>query len=356
MTRRVRLALGTLGALALGLAVPAGALGVAPTAANTSVAHRIVPGPVRVLGPVHGRAAHPGAGLVASTTNLQYGGGVAGHGVITRPAVYLVFWGSQWDPKDPYAAYEQRFFRGLYGAGDDWTSVQRQYCEGVKKDATTCRVKPGTRAPHIIGRPAAGGVVKGVWFDDESLAVPTDIWFQYGDRGLADNVAAEAARAAAHFGNTKVGSNANAVYIVNEPSHFDSPGYGFYCGYHGTVSSPYGTIVYADLPYLTDVENPTHTPVSCGQNMVNKGAAGTYDGVSIVGGHEFIETLTDPYPGYGWLDAAGNETADKCQWLTSGPGAMADLHLATGTFAVQSTWSNKAANGNGGCVVHGGRG
>jgi hypothetical protein len=352
VSRRLRLAVAGLGALALGFCVPAGALSAAGGSGAT-VGRGLVPGPVRVMAPLHRGAAQPDAGLVASTSNLQYGGGVRGHGVITHPAVYLVFWGSQWDRTDPYAAYEQRFFRGLYRTGDDWTTVQRQYCEGVPKGATTCRTKPGARAARIIGRPVGRGVVKGVWYDDKSLAVPTDIWVESGDRGPFDNVAAEAARAAAHFGNTRPGGTANAVYIINEPSHFDSPGYGFYCGYHGTVSSPFGTIVYADLPYLTDIENPTHIPVSCGQNMVNKGAAGTYDGVSIVGGHEFIEMLTDAYPGYGWLDAAGNETADKCQWVTTGPGAMADLHLSTGAFAVQSTWSNKAANGAGGCAVHG---
>jgi hypothetical protein len=31
---------------------------------------------------------------------------------------------------------------------------------------------------------------------------------------------------------------------------------------------------------------------------------------------------------------------------------MDNLHLSTGTFAVQSTWSNAFANGDGGCVTH----
>ena len=33
-------------------------------------------------------------------------------------------------------------------------------------------------------------------------------------------------------------------------------------------------------------------------------------------------------------------------------GAMANLTLSTGTFAVQSTWSNAFNGGNGGCVLH----
>jgi serine protease len=296
-------------------------------------------------------AANAHAGLLPSNSNLAYGGGVHGHGVVRHPAVYLVFWGSQWDRHDPYASYEQRFFRGLYGPGDDWTAVARQYCDGVHSGATRC-----PKGKPAIGSPVRGGVLAGVWFDDAAPTVPDDVWVYYGDNNPAgaDNVAAEATRAAEHFGNTTPARNANAIYLINEPAHFDSPGYGFYCAYHGTVSSPAGTLVYADLPHLTDGENPTHRGLTCGQNAVNAGAAGTYDGVSIVAGHEFMETLTDPYPGAGWLDAAGNESADKCQDVASGPGAPANLHLATGTFAVQSTWSNRAGGGKGGCVLHGG--
>jgi serine protease len=74
--------------------------------------------------------------------------------------------------------------------------------------------------------------------------------------------------------------------------------------------------------------------------------------VSIIAGHEYIETLTDPVVDAGWIDSNSRESADKCEWLTSGPGAMGDLHLSTGTFAVQSTWSDAANNGLGGCVTH----
>ena len=32
---------------------------------------------------------------------------------------------------------------------------------------------------------------------------------------------------------------------------------------------------------------------------------GYFDGFSIVGGHEFAEAETDPYPSSGWADAGG---------------------------------------------------
>jgi serine protease len=191
-----------------------------------------------------------------------------------------------------------------------------------------------------------------VWFDRSAPAVPDDVWLYPGDANPtgSDDVAAEARRAAAHFGNATAARDRDAIYVVNEPAHFASPGYGFYCGYHDSAGASYGPVVYVDLPHVTDLETPAHQPISCGQNAVNRGAAGQYDGVSIVAGHEFAEAVTDPYPGTGWLDAKGNEAADKCQNVSTGPGAPGDLRLATGTFAVQGIWSNVA----GGCRVHGG--
>jgi serine protease len=279
---------------------------------------------------------------------LAYGGGQAGHGVLTQPAVYLVFWGSQWSKTDPYADYERKFFTGLYGRGDDWTLSQNQYCEAVERTAVDC-----PRKAVRVGVPLRRQALKGVWFDDTQLAVPTDAGVKIGPDASGDSVAQEALRAAAHFGNTTSARNRNAIYLINEPSHFNSTEFGtLYCAYHSAVASSIGTVAFAAMPYLTDIENPAHTGLSCGQNYVNKGAAGTYDGVSIVTGHEYLEAVTDPWPATGWVDSHGSETGDKCAWRTSGPGSLDNLHLTTGTFAVQGMWSNLADNGQGECVTH----
>jgi serine protease len=332
----VRLTAAALAVLAGTLAVPAGAV-TAPHA-GAAPAGRLVQGHREIMWPVGHDAPHAAGPANSGTQQLAYGGGFKGHGVQKHPAVYLVFWGSQWNKSDPYADYLQRFFRGLYGRGDDWTALQHEYCDGVKTGAVSCPAKK----PRV-GGPLGGGVLKGVWFDDSTLAVPTDVIVA----GTAiDSVAAEAARAAAHFGNTSAKQNVNAQYVISEPSHFDSLGYGYYCAYHSSVGSSYGELPYTDLPYVTDLG------FDCGQNAVNGGSAGTFDGLSIIAGHEFIETLTDPFPASGWVDGNGEENADKCAWQTTGPGAMADLHLSTGTFAVQGSWSNRANNGNGGCLLH----
>ena len=53
----------------------------------------------------------------------------------------------------------------------------------------------------------------------------------------------------------------------------------------------------------------------------------------------------------GWLDSRGAENGDKCAWISSGQGAASNIHLSTGTFPVQSLWSNAFNGGSGGCVL-----
>ncbi len=48
----------------------------------------------------------------------------------------------------------------------------------------------------------------------------------------------------------------------------------------------------------------------------------------------------------------GLENGDKCAWISPGsPGGAADITLTTGTFAVQSLWSNNLGSG-GGCAIY----
>ncbi len=84
----------------------------------------------------------------------------------------------------------------------------------------------------------------------------------------------------------------------------------------------------------------------------NKPAYGYFNGFSIVGGHEYAETTTDPFPSTGWVDGAGAENGDKCAWISSGQGAAQNVTLSGGaSYPVQSLWSNAFNGGAGGCVV-----
>ena len=96
------------------------------------------------------------------------------------------------------------------------------------------------------------------------------------------------------------------------------------------------------MPYITDAG------ASCGADFNGLGPTA---GITIVGGHEFGETVTDQYPSTGWLDSGGAENGDKCAWISSGQGAAANVALSTGSFAVQSLWSNAFNSNSGGCVL-----
>ncbi len=257
-------------------------------------------------------------------TPMTWGGGA----VQTNPAVYIVYWG--WNGNDPAgeAAYQQSFFSNI--GGGTWPASQTQYCENASGVGTTCTTGP------YAGNP--GGLLKGTWADNTNPIPnsPTDA-----------DIQAEAVRAAAHFGNTTAASNASTQYIVDTPHGNSTSGFNTsWCAYHGMAGSSYGGLSYTDFPYIPDAG------ANCGQNFVNSGSAGALDGVSIVGGHEFAESVTDPNPGYGWTDSVGAETGDKCAWISVGPGAGTDVSAGGTSYAVQSLWSNNDNSGAGGCVTY----
>jgi hypothetical protein len=260
------------------------------------------------------RIFRPAPSRTASGTgNLFYGGGP----VQPAPAVYGVLWGSQWgsDPSGE-AGILRSFFVGVGGSG--WLGTVNQYCQGV--GSTVCAESTNLTAG-------------GAWFDSAASAPshPTQ-----------SQLAAEAARAAAHFGNRSV----NAQYIVATSHNHNSFGFGLeYCAYHSTTSAQGATIAYVYLPYITDAG------ASCGANF---NGLGPNAGITIVAGHELAEAVTDPQPSSGWLDSSGAEIGDKCAWISSGQqGAASNIKLSTGTFPVQSLWSNDFNNGGGGCVISG---
>jgi hypothetical protein len=307
-------AVGVLGVAGLALSVPA----------TTTMAAARSAGGTGAVQQMKVRPAHPHA--AGTSSNLYYHGGVGGVGVETgSDKVYVVWWGSQWNNNDPsgQAAIQQGFFNGVGGSG--WNNSVTQYCEGVATGSTSC--SGGTAATN------PKGVLAGVWYDNSASAPRHPSQSQ---------LAGEAVRAAAHFGNTGAGSNNAVQYVVSTAHGFSSRGFGTqYCAWHSSTSSSYGNIAYTNMPYITDAG------ASCGANFVNSGSAGLTDGITIVGGHEFGETETDIFPNGGWLDSSGAENGDKCAWISSGQGASANITLPTGTFAVQSLWSNASS----GCVL-----
>jgi serine protease len=241
--------------------------------------------------------------------------------------VYLVLWGSQWNNNDQSGeeAILESFLNGV--GGSSWLNSVTQYCQGVPRGTKYCN-----GAGQAAGNPA--GILAGVWYDN-AKAAPT--------RPTQSQLASEAVRAAANFKNTSSASNASAQYIIATASRNNASGFGVqYCAWHSSTSSSYGHIAYTNLPYITDAG------ASCGANFNGLGATA---GITIVEGHELAETISDQFPNGGWLDSSGEENGDKCAWISSGQGASADISLGTGTFPVQSLWSNAFNNRAGGCVV-----
>lgn len=271
--------------------------------------------------------ARPGGGGSGSK-NLSYHGGIGGIGVETTPKVYLVLWGSQWTGNDPSgeAAILESFYGGV--GGSKWLNSVTQYCQGVASGTTTC----GSSAAHA-GNP--NGIYVEVWADS-SAAAPS--------KPRQSDLAAEAVRAAQHFGNTSASSNASVQYVIATATGNSSTGFkSSYCAYHSSTSSAVGNVAYTNLPYMTDAG------AYCGANF---NGLGPKAGITIVGGHELAETITDQFPNGGWLDSGGEENGDKCAWISSGQGASQNVTLTSGaTFPVQSLWSNAFSSGTGGCVV-----
>jgi serine protease len=269
----------------------------------------------------------PPAARPRRSNNLSYHGGVGGIGVETTPKLYVVFWGSQWNGNDPSgeAAILQSFYGGAGGSA--WLNSVTQYCQGVASGTIFCN-----GAGQAAGNQS--NLYAGSWSDNGSAAAshPTQ-----------SQLAAEAVKAAAHFGNTSSSSNASVQYVIATATGNSSSGFGTqYCAWHSSTSSSYGNVAYTNLPYLTDAG------ASCGANFNGLGAKA---GITIVSGHEMAETISDQFPNGGWLDGSGAENGDKCAWISSGQGASANTTFSTGTFPVQSLWSNAFNGGVGGCVL-----
>jgi len=258
-----------------------------------------------------------------SSPNLLYGGG----SIQAQPKVYLVFWGKQWssDPSGE-AGVLQSSLSKLYGSSDTWSTIMNQYCQGAVRSSASCVAAAASAGVTFVSHDSANPVA-GVWFDNGANAPSSP---------SQTNLGTEAITAAAHFGNTAPASNGSTQYVIATAHGASSAGFGSqYCAWHSAVYSSYGTLAFTNLPYITDAG------YSCGANFVNSGTAGLTDGVTIVEGHEYAETVTDPLPGGGWVDAQGSEIGDKCAWIRPGsPGGAVDLQFGTTKFAVQGLWSN----------------
>jgi hypothetical protein len=304
-------------------------------------------GPHKVIYPTvataqNHRAQKAAAGQAAASL-LSFGGGVDGIGVTTgTPKTVLVFWGTQWGTSstgtDGYVHFTgdpqgmaprvQAMLSGLGTGGELWSGTMTQYCQGVATGATSCPAG----ASHV-GFPSGGNL----------LAI-----YQTTSAAPSNASGAQIAQVAVSAAQALNLSTRNIQYVIVSPTGTHPDGFNAplqWCAWHdwngdwGVGSPSQGDVAFTNLPYLTDVG------ASCGSNFVNSGSGGTLDGVTIVEGHEYAETITDQNPAGGWTDASGAENGDKCAWITPNtPGGAGNVSMGTGSFPMQSTWANDSAS------------
>jgi len=361
----------TAAALAIGLFASAGIAHATPvpSSGTPTLGHGLMPTrtsiPANGAGTSNGElrnASGPaGTGTTPGTGLLGYAGGVAGTGVVTgAPKVYLVFWGSQWGVQGTtslngsrYASFAgdpaamapvlEAFYAGLGTNGETWSGIATTYCQSsavatVRVGATSCPAG----ATHIAY--PAGGALAGIWEDAQSTAPAS---------ATQPQLAAEAERAAAHF--SRAGASSGVQFVIvsphgTTPDGFNTPS-GAFCAWHDFTTGPNGvtsdasSVLFTNMPYVPDAG------YACGANYVNPGSQGTLDGVSVIASHEYVETLTDPYIGYGWYNTGYGEAADVCAWMPLSEGGAADLGTSRGDFPVSGVWDNAAHQGSGGCIL-----
>jgi hypothetical protein len=247
-----------------------------------------------------------GSGIWACTEpacDMSWQGGPVQH----SPHVYILLWGPNWTSSDPGYGDVYWMFDSLGQSNDGWSTTTSQYC-----DSSGC--------PSFTG-----SVLQGAWQDSSTPPNPV----------TGSDLAAEANSLVSDLGITDT-ADAQIVVMSQSGTCFSdgfagncgSPGSGSYCAWH----SYSGTVSYTNLPYQLDAQG------ACGENWINSGSAGTYDGFSTVGGHEYAESVTDPQLN-AWYDPAvglSGEIGDKCAWASPN----GDVSLTNGTFAMQSLWSN----------------
>ncbi len=215
---------------------------------------------------------------VSKAILLNYGNGP----VLLAPKMYVIFWGY-----------------GTYGDPQKVAKLLKSYAQhiggsGYNNIYTQYYMKSGTTTENITN---PKGQLGGVW-NDNTNAVPT--------HPTDSQVAAEALLGVAHFGYDPNGS-----YVVATPTGHSSTGFATqWCAYHSATSYQAQLVSYTNLPYMPDGAG------SCGANYITapKDEKAADEGVTIVEGHEYGESVTDPNPPSGWYNGAYGEIGDICAW------------------------------------------
>lgn len=234
---------------------------------------------------------------------MNYGNGP----VLAKPHIYLILWGykAAGDP-DGLAPLLTKWAHD-YG-GSKYGTIATQYYE----------ISGGNKVYPT--NPKANGTV---WTDDTNPepAHASDAQIQ-----------AEAWAAIKMFaGGTP---DPNGAYIVNSSYNHDPQGFlsSGWCAYHGASQSGSSIISYTNEPYMPDAGQ------DCGAGFITapKDETSADEGATIVLGHEYNESVTDPQPITGWYSNQAGEVGDACAWTD----ILNDKFPHRGVFTQQPIYSN----------------
>lgn len=285
------------------------------------VMHAVAPKPP---GSTRGQVSNASNGAPATTGNgpLTYGGGQ----VLLTPKVIPVFWGfdakngvpsATRDP-DGVVPYLISFLDSLQASA--WLGTVNQYFQNNQQ-----------------------------FISDWSLTVANPIFDDSSSPGqpfTTDSPARAYTNSDVHneverlIGSGQIAENSDDIIVVVTPhlaqntdlqaagacaAHFNDQGMSGFNTIHNYT--------FVSLPYVPDLGS------GCGAGAV----AGNLDGVSMLGGHEIAEAITDPYSNY-WANigaetawtAGINEIGDLCAGVT-----QQTQFLGGKFFATQALWSNQ---------------
>lgn len=256
--------------------------------------------------PVYMRTRFSASPNVQPDILLNYSNGP----VLGKPKMYLIFWGFKAN-KDPDKIKPLLISYAKSIGGTPYNNIYTQY------------YGPGT--VYILNPNSQFGGA----FADNTNAIPA--------HPTDSQVAAESLVGVQHFGY-----NANASYVVVTAHNHSTIGFGSsWCAYHSATSTNGQLVSYTNLPYMPDAGG------NCGANFLNpppNDESATDEGVTIVEGHEYGESVTDPNPPSGWYNGQYGEIGDICAWQNIANDTFKNGHV----YTAQPMFSNASQS----CVHH----
>jgi hypothetical protein len=227
--------------------------------------------------------------------------------IIVKPKFYFTFWGyKKFGDAQGVQPLLETYAKNMGGSSHN--DIETQYYQ-VVNSAKTYITNPSNQ-------------YGGSWNDESAIPKrPTDA-----------QIGAESLRAVGHFGY-----DPNGVYFVATAHDHSEVGFvSHWCSYHSFTYYKNKPVPYANLPYIPDAGK------ACGADWIKPPAdeSAKDEGVTILAGHEFGETITDPQPYSAWTGPDG-EVGDQCAWHN-----LANDPFGTKSYASQPM----ASNATGSCV------